>query len=188
MMFRSFVALLTLGAAALTTGAADDENPFKNAKVGDYAKYTIKGKLGFLPLDGIVTQTVTERSDKEATLKIVLTAGGADTPFPDQKIDLTKPLDPSKGIALPGFGDAKLEKLKDGKEKVKVGNKEYDAEWLTFKVKVANKGIESEGDLKVWVAREVPVPFVKMNVTITVNKNDVKLAMELTEVGTGAKK
>jgi hypothetical protein len=187
MTFRSFVALLTLSAAALTTGAADDDNPYKKTKVGDYAKYALKGKLGFLPLDGTVTQTVAEKSDKEATLKIVLTAGGSDTPFPDQKIDLTKPLDPTKGIALPGFGNAKLEKLKDGKEKVKVGGKEYDADWTTYKVKVANKGVDSEGDLKVWVAQDVPVRLVKLTLSIALGKNDVQAAMELTEFGSAKK-
>ena len=188
MTFRSFAALLILSAAALTTGAADDENPYKNTKVGDYAKYALKAKLGFLPLDGTVTQTVAEKTDKEATLKIVLSAGGNDTPFPDQKIDLTKPLDPSKGIALPGFGNAKLEKLKDGKEKIKVGTKEYDAEWTTYKVKVANKGVDSEGDLKVWVAQDVPVRLVKLTLNITLNKNDIQATMELAELGNGGKK
>jgi hypothetical protein len=183
MTFRSFVALLTVAAVLLPCRAADDDNPYKATKVGDYAKYTLKGKLGFLPLDGTVTQTVAEKSEKEATLKIVLTAGGADTPFPDQKVDLTKPLDPTKGFALPGFGDAKLEKLKDGKEKVKVGKKEYDAAWATYKVKVASKGVESTGDLKVWVAQDVPVRLVKMNLTITLGKNDIQAVMELTEFG-----
>lgn len=183
MMFRSFVAILAACALILPAGAADDENPYKTAKVGDYAKYTIKGKLGFLPLDGTITQTVSEKSEKEATLKIVMTASGTDTPFPDQKIDLTQPLDPTKGFALPGFGNAKLEKLKDGKEKIKVGAKEYNAEWMTYKVKVASKGVDSEGDLKVWVAQEVPVRMVKMNVTITIGKNDIRAAMELTEFG-----
>ena len=182
MTFRSFVALLTVTALALTARAADDDNPYKTAKVGDYAKYTIKAKVGFLPLDGTVMQTVTEKSDKEATLKVVLSAGGTDTPF-DQKIDLTKPLDPTKGIALPGFGDAKLEKLKDGKEKIKVGTKEYDAEWTTYKLKVVSKGTETEGDLKMWVVQDVPVKMVKMNVSITLGRNDVQVAMELLEFG-----
>lgn len=184
MTFRSFVALLTVTSAAVLTGrAADADNPYKTSKVGDYARYAIKGKLGFLPLDGTVTQTVTEKSEKEATLKIVLTAGGADTPFPDQKIDLTQPLDPTKGFALPKLGSAKLEKLKDGKEKVKVGAKEYDAEWTTYKLKVTHKGIETEGDVKVWVAQEVPVKMVKMNLAITVDKNDIKIAAELNDFG-----
>jgi len=182
MMFRSLVALLLACAAALPTGAADD-NPYKNLKVGDYAKYALKAKLGFLPLNGTVTQTVTEKSEKEATLKIVLTAGDADTPFPDQKIDLTQPLDPTKGVALPGVANAKLEKLKSGTEKVKVGGKEYDAEWTTFKLKVTNKGVEGEGELKVWMSKDVPVGLVKLDLAVTVGKNDIKAAMELTESG-----
>lgn len=183
MTFRSLAALLLACAAAVPTGAADDENPYKNLKIGDYAKYALKGKLGFLPLNGTVTQTVTEKSDKEATLKVVLTAGDVDTPFPDWKIDLTQPLDPTKGVALPGLANAKLEKLKSGTEKVKAGGKEYDAEWTTFKLKVTNKGVEGEGELKVWMSKAIPVGLVKLDLTATVGKNDAKVAMELTEFG-----
>ena len=183
MMFRSFVALLTLGAAALTAGAADDENPYKNTKVGDYAKYALKAKLGFLPLDGTVTQTVAEKTDKEATLKIVLSAGGNDTPFPDQKIDLTKPLDPTKGIALPGFGDAKLEKLKDGKEKIKVGGKEYDTTWTSYKVKIKVMDQEIAGDMKAWMTKDMP-GMVKMTMNADFMGQKIEMTTELKETGT----
>lgn len=182
MTFRAFVALAIV-TAPLAARAADEDNPYKSAKVGDFAKYAVKGKLGFLPLDGVVTQTVTAKSDTEATLKVVLTAGGVETPFPEQKIDLSKPLDPTKGFALPKFGSVKLEKLKTGTEKIKVGGKEYETEWTTYKLKVAHKGVESEGDLKMWASPDVPTRMVKMTLAITVDKNDVKLAAELTEFG-----
>jgi hypothetical protein len=180
MTFRSLAALLIACAA---TAAGADDNPYKGLKVGDYAKYTLKAKLGFLPLDGTVTQTLADKTEKEATLKVVLTAGGMDTPFPDQKIDLTRPLDPTKGVALPGFADAKLEKLKSGSEKVKAGGKEYEAEWTTYKLTVTNKGVEGEGELKVWAAKSVPVRLVKLELAVTVGKNDIQAAMELTETG-----
>lgn len=186
MTFRSLAALLLACAAVGPTGA-DDANPYKSLKVGDYAKYALKGKLGFLPLNGTVTQTVTDKSDKEATLKVVLTAGDTDTPFPDWKIDLTQPLDPTKGVALPGLANAKLEKLSTGTGKVKAGGKEYDAEWTTFKLKVTNKGVEGEGELKVWMSKAVPVGLVKLDLTATVGKNDAKAAMELTEFGSNKK-
>lgn len=186
MTLRSLAALLLVSAAVCPTRAADD-NPYKKLNVGDYAQYTLKAKLGFLPLNGTVKQTVTEKTAKEATLKIVLTAGDMDTPFPDQKIDLTQPLDPSKGIALPGVANAKLEKLKTGTEKVKVGGKEYETEWTTFKLKVTNKGVEGEGDLKVWMSKDVAVGLVKLDLSVTVGKNDIKALMELSEFGSGKK-
>ena len=130
---------------------------------------------------------MTEKGAKEATVKIVLTAGDMDTSFPDQKIDLTKPLDPTAGIALPGFANAKLEKLKTGTEKLKIGSKEYETEWTTFKLKVTNKGVEGEGELKVWASAAVPVRLVKLDWSVSVGRNDIKGVMELSEFGTAKK-
>ena len=51
-----------------------------------------------------------------------------DIPGQEQKIDLTKPFDPTKGggVCRPGT-DVKVEKGKEGKEKIKVNGKEYDS-------------------------------------------------------------
>src|SRR5215208_891633 len=118
-MLRSFVAVLVLAVAPIAVRAADEENPYKNAKVGDYATYTITTKAAGQTIDGTLTQTVTAKTDKEVTVKgaMVFKLGGKEQKFPEQeeKIDLTKPYDPTKGggANLPGGGEIKAEKDKD---------------------------------------------------------------------------
>jgi hypothetical protein len=188
-MLRSFVAVLVLAVAPVAARAADEENPFKNAKVGDYALYTITTKAAGNTIDGTLTQSVTAKTEKEATVKgvMVFNLGGKEMKFPEQeeKIDLTKPYDPTKGggANLPGGGEIKAEKDKDGKEKVKVGGKEYDATWTTYKMKAKVMNQEIEADLKVWMAKDVPTGMVKMTMTADIGGQKMEMTMELKETG-----
>ena len=164
--------------------AADDENPYKNVKENDFATYKMKVKVGPLELDGTTTQLITAKTDKEVTVKITATINGMEAPAQEQKIDLTKPYDPTKvGGGLPAGTEATVEKGKDGKEKVKVGGKDYEATWTTYKVKAKANGIEIEGDAKTWMAKDVPMGLVKMESTMTIMKMEMKMTMELAESG-----
>jgi hypothetical protein len=187
MTFRAFVTVLALAAVAPMVRAADDDNPYKNAKVGDYATYTMTTKIANFSVDGTLTQTVTAKSDKEATVKVTgfFEIGGnkMDIPAQEQKIDLTKPFDPTKGANLPGGADAKIEKGKEGKEKIKVNGKEYDATWTTFKVKGKAMGQEIDADVKTWTAKDVPAGMVKMTMNADIGGQKMEMVMELKETG-----
>ena len=67
-MLRSFVAVLVLAVAPVAVRAADEENPYKNSKVGDFATYTMTTAVAGITIDGTITQTVTKKDDKEATI------------------------------------------------------------------------------------------------------------------------
>ena len=73
----SFV--LVLAAAPFVT-AADEENPYKKVKVGDYATYKMTTKVGGMTVEGTLTQTVSAKSDKEATLKVTGNINGVEIP------------------------------------------------------------------------------------------------------------
>jgi hypothetical protein len=177
------LAVLALCVAPLAA-RADDENPYKNVKEGDFATYKMKIKVGPLEIDGTTTQTIVAKTDKEATVKITASVNGMEAPAQEQKIDLTKPYDPTKvGGGLPAGADASVEKGKEGKEKVKLGGKEYDATWTTYKVKAKANGIEIEGEAKTWTAKDVPMGLIKMESTMTVMKMEMKMSMEMTESG-----
>lgn len=186
-MFRSFVALLALTAAPVVARAADEENPLKNAKVGDFATYTMTTKVAGLNVDGTITQTVTAKSDKEATLKVTGTVkfnnNEMKIPEQEQKVDLTKPFDPTAGSSLPAGADAKIEKGKSGKEKIKVGGKEYDAEWTEYKVKAKVMNQAVDADVKAWMAKDVPTGMVKMTMTADLGGQKMEMTMELKETG-----
>jgi hypothetical protein len=188
-MLRSFVAVLVLAVAPVAARAADEENPYKNAKVGDYATYTITTKAAGQTIDGTLTQTVTAKTDKEATVKgvMVFNLGGKEMKFPEQeeKIDLTKPYDPTKGggANLPGgAGEIKAEKDKDGKEKIKVNDKEYDTTWTSYKVKIKAGGQEIAGDMKAWMTKDMP-GMVKMTMTADFMGQKIEMTTELKETG-----
>lgn len=134
MLLRA-VAVVALVLAPVAARAADDDNPFKRAKVGDYAKYSVVVKNPRGEQKSARTQTVTATGDKELALKSVDFIDGKEVPNrkPDQKIDLTKPFDPVSAGEGSAGANLKWEKHKDGTEKLKVDGKEYECTWTTYK-------------------------------------------------------
>lgn len=184
MTLRLLAAALAVAVAPLAARAADEENPYKSVKVGDFATYKMKVSVGPIALDGTTTQSITAKTEKEATVKITASINGMEAPAQEQKVDLTKPYDPTKvGGGLPAGTEATVEKGKDGKEKIKVGGKEYDTTWTTYKVKAKANGMDIDAEVKVWQSKDVPMGMVKMEMTATVAKMDMKMTMELSESG-----
>jgi predicted TIM-barrel fold metal-dependent hydrolase len=180
---RLFAPLVALAVAPFAFGA-DEENPYKKAKVGDYATYKMTTKVGGFNVEGTLTQTVTAKDDKEATIKVTVKANGMELPSQEQKIDLTKPFDPAKvGNNLPP--GAQIEKLKDGTEKLKVGGKEYETKWETYKMKLNAMGMAFEADMKVWQTKDLALPMVKMEMTAEVMNQKMEMVMELESSGSG---
>lgn len=179
MTVRLLAPALLAGLIACTARAADD-NPYKNAKVGDSVTYKLAVKVAGQTLEGATTQTVTAKTDKEATVEVSGKMAGMDIPKQTQKIDLTKPYDPTSAANLPQGADAKIEKLKDGKEAVTVGGKEYkDAEWATYKMKGKAMGIDIDADFKVWTSKSVPLGMLKMEMNSMVVGQKMEMTMEM---------
>ena len=181
-MRARLLAALSVLAVVPFAFAADEENPYKKAKVGDYATYKMTTKIAGMNLEGTVTQTCSAKNDKEATIKVTANINGMEIPAQEQKIDLTKPYDPTKA-AFPDGTDAKIEKVKDGKEKIKVGEKEYETTWETYKIKVKTNGMEIDADMKVWTSKDVLLQMVKMEMTTEVAGMKLEMEMELSESG-----
>jgi hypothetical protein len=181
MKLRLFTVLL-VAIAPLAARAADEENPYKKVKVGEFATYKMTTKVMGMTVDMTATQTVTAKDDKEATVKVVVKANGTELPPQEQKIDLTKPYDPTKATLPPG-ADAKVEKLKDGKEKLKAAGKDYECKWETYKVTGKANGVEMTGEIKVWTSKDLPLQMVKMEMTAEVAGMKVEMNMELSETG-----
>lgn len=181
MKVRLFAALLA-AALPLAARAADEENPYKKVKVGDFATYKMTTKAMDRTVEGTATRTVSGKDDKEVVIKMVIKAMGLELPAPDEKIDLTKPYDPTKA-ALPPGAEVKMEKLKDGKEKVKAAGKEYDCQWETYKVTGTANGLEIKAEVKVWQSKEIPLQMVKLESTGEVGGTKIESVMELTESG-----
>lgn len=170
---------------AFSVGSAGDkkgkevDNPFKTAKVGDYINYKLSTKIGDFAVDGNLTQTVTARDEKTVTVEAVGTVLGKKTPPQKTEIDLTKPFDPTSAATQ---GKGKFEKTGEGKEKIKVGGKEYDTTWISGKAVAEAGGLKIESTVKVWFSKQVPLNgMVKMetkadlaNVTIELSDHGSK--------------
>jgi hypothetical protein len=188
MTVRLLAAAIAVSLGSLAASAQD--HPFKNVKVDEFATYKMKVSVattsGTLNLEGTTTQTVISKTDKEAKVRIVANFGGMETPPQEQTIDLSKPYDPTRVGQLQPGTEAKIDKLKDGKEKVKAGkdNKEYDCTTTVYKMKAKAAGQEIDGEVKVWEAKDAPMGLVKMEMTGTVAGMKTTMTMELIESGT----
>ena len=176
---------LAVGAVSLT---AQDPNPYAKAKVGDYATFKTATKLAGIPVDGVITQQVTAKTDKEVTIAVTGKVSNQDIPGSvEYKIDLTKPFDPTQSSGPPPAGtELQVEKVKEEKprmEKVKVGDKTYDARVDTYKAKVKAGGMEFESRIRAWMVPELPVPMAKLDVIADVDMQRLEVLMELLEFG-----
>jgi hypothetical protein len=180
------VALFALVVALSPVARAEEENPLKKAKVGDFAKYKMTMSILGMDISMDTIVTVSQKDDKEATLETEVKAP-AGFPVPQEKqkttVDLTKPLDPTKNMNLPAGTKAKLDKLKSGSEKIKLGGKEYDCTWETYKMKVEQGGMEVEGNIKVWNAKNFAFGSVKMEMTMEIQGQKMEMKMEMTDTG-----
>ncbi len=190
MTSRLFAAVFAVCFAPLAARAADDDNPYKTTKVGDYVTFKMTMKVAGQNVTGTLTRTVTAKSDKEATVKSTgkFSLGGKDMDIPatEEKIDLTKPFDPAKlggPGALPAGVEATIEKGKDGKEKIKVGGKEYDCTWSTYKIKAKAMGVEVSSDAKTWLSKDIPMGLAKMESTSDALGMKIEMTLEFTESG-----
>ncbi|HVL11840.1 MAG TPA: hypothetical protein VM529_04715 [Gemmata sp.] len=175
----ALAALVSL--VALTARAQD--HPFKTAAKDDTATYKMKVAVGTLVLEGTTTQTVVAKTDTKVTVRVTANFSGMEPPPQDQEIDLTKTYDPTRVGALPQGAEAKLDKLKDGKEKIKVAGKEYETTWTTYKMKAKAGGMDIDADLKVWMSKDVPMGMAKMEMKAEFAGQAMNMTMELTETG-----
>jgi hypothetical protein len=158
------------------------ENPFKKAKVGDWAEYKGTTSVMGKTIDFTVKMTVTDINEKEASISTAATFQGMQTPAQTAKIDLTKPYDPTNLANIPKDAKAKVQKLSDGKEKITVSGKSYDTDWTKLKVLAEKQGIRLDSEVKVWISKDVPLSgMVRMELTSEL----ANMTMELT--GTGRK-
>ncbi len=154
--------------SALAVRAVDEENPFKNAKVGDWVEYKMTGLT-----EGKHKMTVVAKDDKEATYELATTTITADgkewtAPVRTVKIDLTKPYEPIAATNVKN--NVKIETLAEGKEKIKLGEKEFDTRWTKTKVTSTLKKMTIISEIKMWFSNDVPLSgLIKMESTMATN-------------------
>jgi hypothetical protein len=179
MQFRTWpLAALLMFLPMVSHGQGKGDNPYKDAKVGDYVSFKMSTSVMGKDLQMTMKQTVTAKSDTEATVKTAVSFMEMELPGQTTKIDLTKPFDVAAAATQGKKGT--FEKKGEGKEKVKVGDKSYDCTWISGKVVADNKGMKIESDVKFWISKSVPLSgLVKMEM----KSNIANVNMELTGSG-----
>ncbi len=171
-------------------GAADVENPYKKAKVGDWVSYTQTANMVAMNMKQSTTmkQTVKAKDEKEVTLLIEVDVNGNKVSN-EVKIPLDQPYDPNTA-GMPKEMDAKIEKIADGKESVTVAGKPYDCQWSEVKISMKSEGMDISGTSKSWTCADVPLSgLVKSEGDMSMNAggNEMKtqITMELNDCGRG---
>lgn len=182
MRLATAVVLSALCLTVLSLAArAADENPLKNAKVGDWVEYAMTSEAMGQKMEMQTKQSVVAKDEVFVTLRTETTMMGQAMPAQDVKIALNKPYEPF--AQDPNLTDAKVTPLGEGDETISVGGKSYACRWTKAKV-VATKPQAMEGTSRTWVCRDVPVNgLVRMesetNVTVNGQAMVTKMNMEL---------
>lgn len=177
--FRFLSLVVLLCAMPLMSPAGDKkvENPFKKAKIGDHVMYKITSSVNGKDDEIIAGHTVTAKNDKEVTVRTVWTSvNGTVT---DKKIDLTKPYDE---VTAHSFSPVKWEKTGEGKEKVKIGDKTYNCNWISGKGIGEFGGTKEELKFKIWIDNSEPLSgMVKMEMETKYGQLKISKRVEIME-------
>jgi hypothetical protein len=161
--------------------SADADNPYKNAKVGDWIEYKMTGQN----MEGSTRMTVVAKDDKELTYEVASSFSFMGNkmvgPVQTLKIDLTKPYDAISAANLKA-NNVKIEKLGEGKEKLKAAGKEYDTKWTQLRATATVNEMKIVMDYKMWFSSDVPLSgLVRMDTTTPT------MTMRLEIIGSGRK-
>lgn len=183
------VALATM-VSTLMVWAAD--NPFKNAKVGEWAEFFMTTEVMGQKMESTLKQSIIARDAVSVTLRTVNTMMGKELPPVDKKIMLNEPYEPYKslthGLSGAGYSDAVVTPLGEGSETLTAGGKPYNCRWSKVKM-VAVQPQAMESTVKVWMCKDVPVSgMVRMEMDSTVTKGGKTMATKVTFELVGAGK
>jgi|SRR5581483_7853858 len=167
------LAFLVLGTARAQTG----ENPFRTAKVGDWARYKMTTRAKGLDFDVEVMQKVTARDAKFVTLSTTNKLKDKEFPGKEEKIDLSKPYNPA--AAKGAKEKAKVEKIDEGAEKITVAGKSHACKRTKFKVTTTDQKVSQ---VTIWVSPALPLSGMAK---LEIKGSNAEILFELLESGRG---
>lgn len=162
--------------AGLCAGAAfgqEIENPYANAKVGDWVKYkmtstTAAGK------DITMLRTVTAKDAENVSFKSETLLDGNVVQTEEEKVSLKDKFDPTAKMRKQG-GTVKLEK--EDKETIEVKGKKVECRTFNYSIDLKEKGVA--GTTKAWFHKDIPMGLCKADTDL----GKMKVTMELLDYG-----
>ena len=151
-------------------GGVQAENPFKQAKVGDWAKYRLQSEVGGRMMEAILTMTITAKDEKEVVISSAVEVAGEKQEEKNMKVALDKPY---QALEAPPGG--KVEKIAEGDENIRAGGKDYSCCWVQSLVTMEDDAMKMKGDVKIWTSSIVPLAgIVKMSNQTTFEMGEKK--------------
>lgn len=161
--------------------AAEVDNPayqnWAKYKPGTSITYSQKMDAGGMKMQTEMTQTLKELTPEKAVVEMAMSS--AMMPGSKQTMDIPAKVEEANAVKpgqLPPGVKGETKSL--GKEKLKVGDKEYECEVTQFTGE--QQGMKSEG--KSWTTDELPGNLVKMEMKATGDQGAMESKMELTKV------
>ena len=153
-MCRRLFGLAALLGLIVIVGQAAEENPLKNAKVGDFVSYKVTTNMGATAMQMEMKQTVVNKTETEVTMEVATKVMGQEMKQ-THTFKLNEKYDPR--APMQGKGDATFKELDKGEETITVGGKTMKTSWTSFETSYsagANK-VTTKG--KAWVCPDVPL-------------------------------
>jgi hypothetical protein len=162
---RSVIAAAMLVCFAPAVQGAENENPYRNAKVGDWVEYRMTGQN----TEGSTNMTVVSKDPKQLTYEVAASFSFMGkkmvAPVQTMKIDLTKSYDAISAANLKAK-NITIKKLDEGKEKLKAAGKTYDTKWTKLRATTTVNDMKIVMDYKMWFCKDVPLSgLVRMDTT-----------------------
>ncbi|MFH0938285.1 MAG: hypothetical protein V1899_03260 [Planctomycetota bacterium] len=135
--------------------AADEKNPFKVAKVGDWIEY----KMSNGPINGTLKKTVIKKTDIETTIEMVNNMGGQEMKQ-QAVIKFNEKYDPLN----PDMLGSNVVIVDSGEENFAVADKTYSTKWAAIETPlVMDEKIMIKA--KTWISTEVPLGGLVKSIT-----------------------
>jgi hypothetical protein len=144
---------MCLVAVSIFNVNAEEENPFKNAKVGDWTAYKVANQMAGMVMDLEMKSTVIKKTDTEATVEVVTKLNTQEF-----KSQYTVKLDEKYDPRSTGLKDVTMTETGKGEETLTIAGKELKTKWTSYELtgKADNgQAIKSKG--KAWVSTEIPL-------------------------------
>jgi len=159
----AIAALFAVGAAAAET----QDNPFRNAKVGDWIRHRMKTGAQGQTQEMTITMTLKAKTEQEATVAVAVELAGMKMPAQEQKIPLDEPYDIAKAQATAAAAGVKTEIVGQGEEKVSLGGKTYACRWIETDLSGAAEAVPMKAKSKIWICKDLPLSgLVKLETTM----------------------
>ncbi|HYG73535.1 MAG TPA: hypothetical protein VEK08_00780 [Planctomycetota bacterium] len=174
---RALLCLIAITLSLSLCLRAEEENPLKKAKVGDWIEWTTSSKFGGFAMEGGMKQTVKAKTDADVTLEIANKTPAGDVKQ-EIKINLNEKYDPRKQDP-----NAEFKETGKGEETITVGGKSLKTTWTSYETTSNAGGQKMTIKGKAWVSPEVPLGGLVKSENEIVGMG--KQSLELKDFGTG---